>query len=379
MTRQDPSAPRLILGVDRLDYTKGILQRLLAVERCWSAGQSIAVAWSYPDRGANQRAGSGVRPAQEARSTKRWANQRPLLGRLGGRRSGTSPGRSIASLAGLYARTDVALVTPLRDGMNLVAKEYVAAQVADPGVLMLSELAGAAEELQEAVARQPIRRRRNGRRPRGCAGDAGRGAPGADGRTSRPGANQRRGGLAQAVPAGGRTRNRCRGHDQAPPVEILIRRLGPWLGSGERAALFLDFDGTLTPIVSDPDSAISTPRRSESSLALAEAPHLDVAVVSGRMLSDLRARVPNAGLTLVGNHGLELEGPGIHWRHPEVEQWTDTLRRRRRNWSGWRSRAPGSNSRARHFPGTSAPWPRPRRRGRPQRNAILSTRSAFAS
>jgi trehalose 6-phosphate synthase/phosphatase len=58
-------------------------------------------------------------------------------------------------LAGLYRDADVALVTPLRDGMNLVAKEYVACQINDPGVLVLSHLAGAAETMAEALLVNP--------------------------------------------------------------------------------------------------------------------------------------------------------------------------------------------------------------------------------
>src|SRR5207244_7018842 len=86
------------------------------------------------------------------------------VGRINGRFSerGWSPIRYLvrslppAELVGLYRQADVALVTPLRDGMNLVAKEYVAAQLDDDGVLVLSEMAGAADELQEALLVNPF-------------------------------------------------------------------------------------------------------------------------------------------------------------------------------------------------------------------------------
>ena len=324
----DPAAPRLILGVDRLDYTKGILQRLLAVELLlerWPKhrGRVVFTQIAVPTRERVPEYGLLKQQIDEA------------VGRINGRFSeaGWTPIRyrtrplDPLSLAGLYARTDVALVTPLRDGMNLVAKEYVAAQVANPGVLILSELAGAAEELQEAVLVNPF--------------DVDGMADALAAALEMP-VEERRARMAAL-------RDRVRTNDVVTwrkrfisaaehtiaaaasirplPVEILIKRLGPWLGSGERAALFLDFDGTLTPIVSDPDSAHLDTEAQRVLLAVAEAPHLDVAVVSGRMLSDLRARVPNAGLTLVGNHGLELEGPGIQWWHTQVEEWTETLQK----------------------------------------------------
>ena len=70
---------------------------------------------------------------------------------------------SQSALAGLYRLARVGLVTPLRDGMNLVAKEYVAAQAPDdPGVLVLSQYAGAAQELKAALIVNPYRHRRNG-------------------------------------------------------------------------------------------------------------------------------------------------------------------------------------------------------------------------
>ena len=68
-------------------------------------------------------------------------------------------------LADIYRSSRIGMVTPLRDGMNLVAKEYVAAQdAADPGVLILSQFAGAAEEMTRGADRQPLQHRGDGRR-----------------------------------------------------------------------------------------------------------------------------------------------------------------------------------------------------------------------
>ena len=144
---------RMILGVDRLDYTKGIPQRLQAVERF------------FRRRPEWRRRAVYVQVASPSRvQIPEYAEQRrhieATLGRVNGELSEPdwTPIRYLYRaydrplLARLYREADVGLVTPLRDGMNLVAKEYVAAQdPADPGVLILSHTAGAAQQLKDAV------------------------------------------------------------------------------------------------------------------------------------------------------------------------------------------------------------------------------------
>ncbi|MBI5487960.1 MAG: trehalose-phosphatase [Deltaproteobacteria bacterium] len=148
---------RLVLGVDRLDYTKGIPERLHAFGRLlerypeWR-GRACLVQVSVPSR----------------EDVPEYAEQRKLVELAVSRINGDfSDGRWIPvryqyrsyrphQLARLYRAAHVGYVTPLRDGMNLVAKEYVAAQdPADPGVLLLSRFAGAAVELRDAVLTNP--------------------------------------------------------------------------------------------------------------------------------------------------------------------------------------------------------------------------------
>ena len=320
------SATRLILGADRLDYTKGIRQRLLAVEQLLERhpehrGRIVFTQVAVPSRERVPEYGDLKREIDEA------------VGRINGRFSdrGWSPIRYLSrslgpdALAGLYARAEVALVTPLRDGMNLVAKEYVAAQIGEPGVLILSELAGAAEELQEAVLVNPfdvdgmadalaaaLEMPREERRARMSA---------LRDRVRTNDVNSWRTRYLQAA-----DQAIARARASAPTtVERLTRRLGPWLGERNRAALFIDYDGTLTPIVEHPDWAHLDQAAQRVLVAAAGASHLDVTVVSGRSLEDLRHRVPDAGITLIGNHGLEIEGPGLHWRHPQAGEWAETL------------------------------------------------------
>ena len=152
----DP-ATRVIIGVDRLDYTKGIPHRLQAFSRMLEQhrhlhGKVTFVQISNPSRA---RVPEYVR---EKESVER------LAGEINGRYSEGSwiPLRylyryfSQESLAAFYRDADVNMVTPLRDGMNLIAKEFVASQVVEPGVLMLSSLAGASDELTDAVIVNPF-------------------------------------------------------------------------------------------------------------------------------------------------------------------------------------------------------------------------------
>ena len=143
----------VLLGVDRLDYTKGLLERLAAYERLLEQhpdmrGQVVLVQVVVPSREA---------VADYARlKTELDARVGQLAGRFG--TPGWSPVRYVYSsvppveLAALYRMADVALVTPVRDGMNLVAKEYCAAQVDQFGALVLGAEAGAAEQLGPAGA-----------------------------------------------------------------------------------------------------------------------------------------------------------------------------------------------------------------------------------
>ena len=148
---------KLILGVDRLDYTKGIPHRLRIFERLLErhpnlGGKILYVQISSPSR---TRVPEYV---QEKEQVER------LVGQINGRFSqmGWVPIRYLyrsytqTELAGFYHDTDVCLVTPLRDGMNLVAKEFVAAQDTDsPGVLVLSRFTGAANAMTDAVIVNP--------------------------------------------------------------------------------------------------------------------------------------------------------------------------------------------------------------------------------
>lgn len=98
-------------------------------------------------------------------------------------------------------------------------------------------------------------------------------------------------------------------------------RLPEWLGAwvrAQRLVLLLDFDGTLAPIVSRPEEA-ELPQGTRQALErLRTRPDVDLAIVSGRALADVRSQVGIQGITYAGNHGMEMEGPGVTRLHPEA-------------------------------------------------------------
>jgi len=115
------------------------------------------------------------------------------------------------------------------------------------------------------------------------------------------------------------------GATAASPAEDVQRRLAPWLAQRPAVALFLDYDGTLTPLTDRPDDArLSDPARQALEQA-ARTPNLDTVIVSGRALDDVKRLVGVPGLTYVGNHGFEMEGPGIAFRHERTDRCLEAM------------------------------------------------------
>lgn len=147
----------MIIGVDRLDYSKGLQERFLGYERFLAARPDLYERVFLLQIAPPSRA--DVQSYQEIR-----ASLDSLSGRINGEYASAewvpiryvNKGYPRDALAGIYRAAKVGLVTPLRDGMNLVAKEFIAAQDPDdPGVLILSHFAGAAAQLKEALLVNP--------------------------------------------------------------------------------------------------------------------------------------------------------------------------------------------------------------------------------
>jgi len=307
---------QLVLGVDRLDYTKGIPERMLAFERLLER---------YPEHRERvvmlQLAVPSRSQVEEYRSLKREIDE--LVGRINGRFATArwSPirylFRSIETerLCGLYRDSDVALVTPLRDGMNLVAKEFAACQVAEPGVLVLSRLAGAADTMREALLVNPYDIDGSAETlHRALSMDE-------EERRSRMTALRRRerrddlnAWVSAFLEAAGVERAALApltGHDFSRWLDPFLKRY--------RLALFLDYDGTLTPLCDHPAQARLSPDVRKAIAACAARDDIDVSIVSGRALSDVLGMVGLPELTFAGNHGLEIGGGQIpHFVHEDL-------------------------------------------------------------
>jgi len=160
LMRNSQAGRKMITGVDRLDYSKGLEERFLAYEQFLNdhprmEGEVFLLQIATATR-------EGVDTYQDLRS-----RLDSLSGRINGAHATIDwvPVRYVNracrrdELAGIYRASHVGLVTPLRDGMNLVAKEYVAAQdERNPGVLVLSEFAGAAAQMRDALIVNPFDR-----------------------------------------------------------------------------------------------------------------------------------------------------------------------------------------------------------------------------
>ncbi|MGF1549648.1 MAG: alpha,alpha-trehalose-phosphate synthase (UDP-forming) [Sphingomonadaceae bacterium] len=158
--RKSASGRKVIIGVDRLDYSKGLEERFQGYQRFLKRFPKFQEKLFLLQ----------IAPPSRAK-VETYRKIRETLDELSGRINGeyaeidwvpiryVNRGYARAELAGLYRAAAIGLVTPLRDGMNLVAKEYVAVQnPKDPGVLVLSRFAGAADQLTEAVMINPYSR-----------------------------------------------------------------------------------------------------------------------------------------------------------------------------------------------------------------------------
>ena len=195
------------------------------------------------------------------------------------------------------------LVTPLRDGMNLVAKEYVASRVDDDGVLVLSEFAGAADELQEAVSVNPYD---------------------VDGLTAAmrqalemPPAERQRADARHAAarhhlrraPVGEPFRARAVGAERrpstAPMPETTLRETVARLRGASPLAILLDYDGTLVPIARTPDEAHAGRRADATDRgAGSSGPKTMVLMVSGRARDTLESWFGHLPIELWAEHGV---------------------------------------------------------------------------
>jgi trehalose 6-phosphate synthase/phosphatase len=306
---------RVVVSIDRLDYTKGVIHRLRGYEVFlmknpqWHAKVTLALV-VVPSR-------VGV---EHYRQTKRQIDE--LVGEINGRfgKIGWTPilyqygYLSLLPLVALYASSDVAMITPLRDGMNLVAKEYIASRVDQTGVLILSEMVGAAKELSEAIIINP-----NNIEEIADALKQGLEMPRAE-QIERNAAMQARLKKYNVVRWAEEFVTALRSL-KAKQHEFDARYLGAALQQklkrdfdrARNRLLLLDYDGTLTGFVTQPPTARPSPKLLEILTRLAQDPQNQVVMISGRDRETLDTWFGSLGIGLVAEHGVWLKVSGADW------------------------------------------------------------------
>ena len=318
---------RVVLSVERLDYSKGLLRRLEAIETFLASSENssdvVFIFIGVPTRGE-------VKEYQELRE-----KIEREIGRINGLYASVqhSPIHFIhqsipfTELCALYSIADVALVTPLVDGMNLVAKEYIACQNHDPsnynpGVLILSEFAGAAQELVNAIIVNPYdklevanaidqaltmplkerQRRMNYMTSRVMEYDA----------------NHWASNFLNHLVAH---------HEQLPQPKSMSDNedlIIDALCAAERPALFLDYDGTLREFEAKPEQATPSDKLKKLLEKLADLP-IDTYIISGRPAKFLEKHLGDYPFSLIGEHG-------NCYRLPNSSQWKSIRKNNDHSW-----------------------------------------------
>ncbi|XP_056642660.1 uncharacterized protein LOC130898206 isoform X2 [Diorhabda carinulata] len=326
---------KIILGVDRLDYTKGLVHRLKAFEKLLENHPEHKEKVSMLQISVPSRT-----DVKEYQDLKEEMDQ--LVGRINGKFTtpNWSPIRYIYGcvsqdeLAAFYRDAAVGLVTPLRDGMNLVAKEFVACQInIPPGVLIVSPFAGAGETMHEALISNPYEIDQ--------ASEAIHRAltmP-EDERILRMNYLRRREKLNDVnywtksfLSAMGSLLTQ-EDHDDigstnmpAVTLDDFDEYLSKYIGNTHKLALLLDYDGTLAPIAPHPDLAIIPAETKNVLQRLSNVSDCYIAIVSGRNVNNVKDMVGIEGITYAGNHGLEILHPdGTKFVHPMPTEFHDKV------------------------------------------------------
>ena len=318
---------KIVLGVERLDYSKGISRRLRAID-CFldsyeDKNNIVFIFISVPSREA-------VGDYQALRE-----QIEGQVGQINGKHATTEnvPINFIFNsvpfpeLCALYSLADVALVTPVMDGMNLVAKEFVACQQTEPGALVLSEFAGAAEELFNAVLVNPYNINET--------------AEWLENALVMP-REERRRRMAQMrsrvmkfdVKYWAQTFVRDL-HELSPHGDVILETADQCgdivnrVRSANRIACFLNYDGTLREFERHPHGAVPTPFIVDIIKRLNRLPQLDLFIISGRTREDLEAWFSDLKVPVIAEHGYVFLNPETGAWQPLHEQvnlsWKDAV------------------------------------------------------
>lgn len=307
--REAIAGRRLILGVERLDYSKGVPERLRAYaqllrENPEMADEVMMIQIAVPSRVE----------VEEYRELKNEVDR--LAGDINSEFG--RPGRQALHyqfrgvpphvLRALYRLADVCLVTPLRDGLNLVAKEFVASRENDDGVLVLSENTGAAWELGEALRVNAFDDEDMVRALRRALD-----MPHEEQKRRMAAMRQRVASKNVHVWAREMVEAIRSAEPLAPPPVLQDEQLTAlrekWQ-SAERRVVFLDYDGTLREFTDVPEDAQPTPEILDTLRALADRDDVEAWVVSGRPAELLDEWLGETGVGLIAEHGASVREPG---------------------------------------------------------------------
>ena len=306
---------KIVLSVERLDYTKGIPRRLDAIERYLSKTDQrediVFIFISVPSR-------ESVPEYQQLRE-----KIQGKVGYINGKYATIQnvpvhfihKSVDFSGLCALYSLADVAMVTPLIDGMNLVAKEYLACQREKNGVLILSEFAGAAQELPNALIVNPYN------------------------------VNEVAQAIDQALQLSEEQKQKMvapmkervvkydarywadaffqdlaaqADREQLPSLlsdtkDLSIEAIGPLL-QAESAAFFLDYDGTISELKRKPEDAVPNDEINELFIRLENQKNLDVYLICGRKKEDMDQWFSRYRFNLIAEHG-------YYYRHHNAAEW----------------------------------------------------------
>ena len=324
------SSVKNILTIDRLDYTKGVVQRIKAFEMFLD---------NYPQYIEKVKLIMLTVPSRENvsdyKNLKKETDE--IVGRINGKYS-TVNWNPIAyyyrsmpfdQLIELYVTSDIAMITPVRDGMNLVAKEYIATRVNGDGVLILSEMAGASKELFEAVQINPF--------------DLYNMSESIFKALTMPKEEQINRNLSMqnrikrysveywANEFINSLKNKQKFQELNSAIkmdETTIKSIKEKFNKSKSKVIFLDYDGTLVPFNKKPELALPDKSLFKLMDKIISAKNTDLVIISGRDTNFLDKCFGDLDITMVAEHGIFMRKINESWvsKYTKKRKWIDNLR-----------------------------------------------------
>ncbi len=320
---------KIVLSIDRLDYTKGIVNRIKSFELFLD---------KYPQYQNKLRLLMVCVPSRSKVSDymllKREIDE--TIGRVNGKFANVNwtpiwyyyRSFDFDDLIDLYTQSDIAMVTPLRDGMNLVAKEYLATRVDNDGVLILSELAGASKELHQAIIVNPFD------------------------------INELADSIYEAIKTSKsdqiekniELRDRVKRYNVSYWSSNFIKKLNEiskstpknksikldekgfesllsGYSSSKKRLILLDYDGTLVGFSDDRNKAKPSTELKNLLVSISNNKKNKVAIISGRPYDFMQKNLDDLGVTLIAEHGFFQKNPGCNWKKKQIQNntWIDHI------------------------------------------------------